>query len=193
MSLLTFVTVSFMLFSLPFSRAVLADSLDLNLSGDDAQFVYGRTYRSAETTAGALYASKSKNGNTDSHWAGHLGLIATGEQRSATSRTEAGVGARLYFASAESKDALALALGGAFRWFPGEGPIGLGAYGFIAPDIVTGLDAKRLWEAGARVEFEAVRGTASVYLGYRKMEMRLDNDANVTVDKGGHVGVRIVF
>ena len=73
------------------------------------------------------------------------------------------------------------------------GAVGVGAYGYYAPDIVTGVDAKRLWEAGARVELEVVRGTGYVYLGYRRMELRLDNDTDVTLDKGGHVGVRIAF
>jgi hypothetical protein len=186
MFLRTFVTVSFMLSS----HMVLADSLDLNLSNHSVQFVYGRSFRSAEMTVGALYVEKGNN--PDSHRAAHLGLIASAERRG-TTRSEAGLGGRLYFASAGSSDVAALALGGEFRWFPGEGPVSIGGYGYFAPNIVTGIDAKRLWEAGARVELEVVRNTANVYLGYRKMEMRLENDLDVTVDKGAHFGVRIVF
>ena len=172
-----------------FGSGVLADSFDINLSDDSIHAVYGRTFGAGEVTAGAFYVDK---GNDDP-WAVHLGLLVSGEPRSTASRSEAGLGARLYFASAGSNDAAALALGGQFRWFPGDGPVGVGAYGYVAPDIVTGLDAKRLWEAGARVELEAVRGTAHVYLGYRRLELRLDNGTDVTVDKGGHVGVRIAF
>jgi hypothetical protein len=187
MFLRTFVTVSFMLSS----HVVLADSLDLNLSDHSVQFVYGRSFRSAEMTVGALYVEKGNN--PDSHRAVHLGLIASAERRGATSKSEAGLGGRLYFASAGSSDVAALALGGEFRWFPGEGPVSIGGYGYYAPNIVAGIDAKRLWEAGARVELEVVRNTANIYVGYRKMEMRLENNVDVTVDKGGHVGVRIVF
>lgn len=184
MNLRTLVAVSFLLFG----RSALANSFDINLSGDSIQAVYGSVFRAAEVTVGGLYVDKD-----DNPWAAHLGLLVSGEPRSAAARSEAGLGARLYFASAGSNDAAALALGGQFRWFPGDGPVGVGAYGYYAPDIVTGLDAKRLWEAGARVEFEVVRGTAHVYLGYRRMELRLDNDTDVTVDKGGHVGLRITF
>ena len=187
MFLRAFITVSFMLAS----HVVLADSLDLNLSDHSVRFVYGTSLRSAEVTAGVLYAEKGND--PDSRWAAHLGLIASAERRGATSRTEAGVGGRLYLASTGSSEVAALALGGEFRWFPGEGLVGIGGYGYYAPDIVTGIDAKRLWEAGARVELEVVRNTAHVYVGYRKMQMRLENNLDVTVDEGGHVGVRIVF
>ena len=187
MLLRTFVAVSFMLSS----HMVLADSLDLNLSDHSVQFVYGRSFRSAEVTVGALYVEKGNN--PESHRAAHLGLIASAERRGTAWRSEAGLGGRLYFASAGSSDAAALALGGEFRWFPGEGPVSIGGYGYYAPDIVTGIDAKHLWEAGARVELEVVRNTAKVYVGYRKMEMRLENDVDVTVDKGGHFGLSIVF
>ena len=174
-----------------FAHPALADSLDLNLRNDAVQFNYAYGYRAAEVTGGALWKEKD-NGN-GTRWAAHLGLLASGHQENRASRWQAGIGGRLYFAEAGSSDTLALALGGQFRWSPVAAPIGIGAYGFFAPDIVTGLDAKRFWEAGARVELEAVRDTAYVYVGYRKMEMRLENDVDVILDKGGHVGVRIVF
>ena len=173
------------------AHPALADSLDLNLSNDAVQFTYGRSYRAAEVAAGALWTEKENDSGTP--WAAHLGLLASGEQESRGSRWQAGVGGRLYLAAAGSTDALALALGGRLRWSPGDALIGLGAYGFFAPDIVTGLDARRFWEAGAQVDLEVVRNTANVYVGYRKMEMRLGNDVDVTLDKGGHVGLRIVF
>ena|SRR5687768_9597990 len=173
------------------AQSAFADSLDLNLRSDAVQFTYGRSYRAAELAAGALW--KESENDSSAGWAAHLGFLASGEQESRGSRWQAGLGGRLYFARVGSTDALALALGGRFRWSPGDAPIGLGAYGFFAPDIVTGLDARRFWEAGAQVELEVVRNTANVYVGYRRMEMRLENDVDTTVDKGGHVGVRIVF
>jgi YfaZ precursor len=174
-----------------FAHPALADSLDLNLRNDAVQFTYGRSYRAAEVTGGALW--KDKENDSGSRWAAHLGLLASGEREGRGSSWQAGAGGRLYFAGAGSSEALALALGGQFRWSMGDAPIGLGAYGFFAPDIVTGLDAKRFWEAGVRVELEVIRNSANVYVGYRKMEMRLENDVDVTLDKGAHVGVRIVF
>ncbi len=173
------------------AQSALADSLDLNLSGDAVQFTYGRSSRAADLTAGALW--KYKQNDSSSGWAAHLGFLASGEQASRESKWQAAVGGRLYFARVGSTDALALALGGRFRWSPGDAPVGFGAYGFFAPDIVAGLDVRRFWEAGAQVELEVVRNTANVYVGYRKMEMRLENEVDMTLDKGGHVGLRIVF
>lgn len=174
-----------------FAHAALADSLDLNLNNEAVQFTYGHSYRTAELTAGALW--KDKDDVSGTRWAAHLGLLASGERETPGSRWQAGLGGRLYFAEAGSSDAFALAVGGQVRWSPGDSPIGIGAYGFFAPDIVSGLDAKRFWEAGARVDFEVVRNTASVYLGYRKMEIRLENDTDATIDEGAHIGVRILF
>jgi hypothetical protein len=173
------------------AQSALADSLDLNLRSDAVQFTYGRSYRAAEVAAGALWKEKENDSSTG--WAAHLGFLASGEQESRQSRWQAGVGGRLYFARVGSTDALGLALGGRLRWSPGDAPIGLGAYGFFAPDILTGLDARRFWEAGAQVELEVVRNTANVYVGYRKMDMRLENGVDMTLGTGGHVGLRIVF
>lgn len=173
-------------FAALFSELALADSVDINLSNDDIQVTYGNSFRSAELTAGALY-------NEDDDWAVHVGLVALGEKRGRSSRSDAGLGGRLYYASAGDNDAVALGLGGQFRWFPGNGAIGLGAYAFYAPDIVTGADAERFWDAGVRVEIEVVRRTASVYLGYSKVEMRLEDGPDVTVNKGGHVGLSLKF
>lgn len=168
------------------SNVALADSFDINLSNDDVQLTYGSSFRSAEVTTGILY-------NEDDDWTAHVGLVAMGEKQGGASRSDASLGGRLYYASAGSTDALALALGGRFRWFPANGAIGLSGYGFYAPDIVTGVDATRFWDAGASIEFEVVRRTASVYVGYSKVEMRLEDGTDVTVNKGGHVGLRLLF
>jgi hypothetical protein len=165
----------------------LADSFDINLSSDSVQMTYASTMRSAEITTGALY------NNDQDDWAAHLGLVTLGSKRSMSSRSEVGLGGRIYAASVGDNDVLALALGGQFRWFPGDGIFGLGGQLFYAPDIVTGGDSERFWEAGVRLELEVVRQSASIYVGYRKVETRLDNGPDLTLDKGGHAGVHIRF
>lgn len=170
-----------------FSQWALADSVDINLSDDSVQLTYAATFRSAEITVGGL------NNSDQDDWAAHVGLVSLGTKRSMKSRSEVGLGGRIYAASANDNDVLALALGGQFRWFPGDGIIGLGGQFFYAPDIVTGRDAERFWEASVRLEFEVVRQSSSIYLGYRKVETRLDNGPDVTLDDGGHVGVYIRF
>lgn len=170
-----------------FSGVALADSIDINLSSDSIQATYGTNWRTADFDVGLL-------SNRDTHdWAASAGLLARGARETQSMRTEAGVGGKVYVVSVGDNTLEALGLGGAFRVFPHNGSIGLGAYGFLAPNIVTAGDGKRFWEAGAHVDFEIVRNTADIYVGYRKLRAELDDGSKVTVDSGGHVGVRINF
>lgn len=170
-----------------FSVPVLADSLDINLNNDTIQATYATSYRAAQLNMGLL-------SNTDQNdWVASVGLLALGEKLSGDGRTEAGLGGKVYLADVSNKDVLALGLGGQFRVFPNNGPIGFGGFLYYAPDIVTAMDGKKFWEWGARVEFEVVKKTANVYLGYRKVRADLDNNAHVSVDSGVHLGVRISF
>ncbi len=169
------------------SGPVLADSLDINLSNDSVQAIYATNWRTAEFNMGVLF------NNDRDDWVASVGLLASGEKQTGEGRTEAGLGGKIYAASVSNDDVLALGLGGQFRFFPNNGPIGLSGFLYYAPDIVTFMDGKKFWEWGARVEFEVVKKTANVYLGYRKVRADLDNNAHVTVDSGGHAGVRISF
>ncbi|MBI5783109.1 MAG: hypothetical protein HZA69_05165 [Gammaproteobacteria bacterium] len=170
-----------------FSGAVSADSLDINLNNDSIQAIYATNWRTAEFNVGLL-------SNTDQNdWAASIGLLALGEQQTGATRTEGGLGGKIYLADIANQDVLALGLGGQFRTFPNNGPIGFSGYLYYAPDIVTAMDGKKFWEMGARVEFEMVKKTANIYLGYRKMRADLDDGRDITVDSGLHAGVKITF
>ena len=169
------------------SGAVGADSLDINLNNDTVQGTYAAKWRAAEYDIGALY------NNDRDDWVANVGLLAYGEKDTPQARYEAGLGGRIYGASVSNNDILALALGGQFRVFPGNGPIAIGGYVFYAPDVVTFMDGDKFWEAGLRVEYEVIKKTASLYLGTRKVRADLDNGSHETVDSGANVGVKIVF
>lgn len=170
-----------------FSGPGSADSIDINLNNDSIQAIYASDWSTGEFNVGLLSNSDKDN------WVASVGLLALGDKRTRGTRTEVGVGGKIYYASAGNRDVYALGLGGQLRVFPNDGPIGIGGYAFYAPDIVTSGDGKKFWEAGARVEFEVVQGTASVYLGYRKVRTELDNGSHVTVDSGSHAGLWIYF
>lgn len=171
-----------------FSAPVLADSIDINLNNDTVQATYATDWRKAEFNAGIL-------SNTDrDDWVASAGLLASGERQTEGGRVEAGLGGKLYGASVSNQDVLALALGGRFCVHPAGVPmLGFSGYAYYAPDVVTFMDGKKFWEWGARLEFEVVKKTANVYVGYRKIRADLDNDARETVDSGAHVGVEISF
>lgn len=170
-----------------FCTPILADALDINLNDDAVQASYTTNWRNAQLNFGIL-------SNTDQHdWVASVGLLALGEKQTGDGRTEAGLGGKIYLADAANKDILALGLGGQFRVFPNNGPVGFGGFLYYAPDIVTVLDGEKFWEWGARIELEVIKRTANVYLGYRKVRADLDNNTRVTVDSGIHLGVRISF
>ena len=170
-----------------FSVPVPADSLDINLNNDSVQAIYATDWRKAEFNAGFL-----SNGDQND-WVASMGLLASGEKQTGEMRTEAGLGGKVYVADVSNKDVLALGLGGQFSVHPNNGPIGFGGYLYYAPDVITFMDGKKFWEWGVRAEFEVVKKTANIYVGYRKVRADLDNNTNVTVDSGGHVGVKISF
>lgn len=169
------------------SGAAAADSVDINLNNDSIRAVYGADWRTAEFNLGLL-----RNSDKDS-WVASAGLLATDRKQTSGARTEVGLGGKIYAVSVGDQDLQALGLGGQFRLFPNDGPIGIGGYGFYAPNVVTTGDGKSFWEAAARVEFEVIKNTANVYIGYSKARAELNGGAHVTVDSGGHVGMHIVF
>lgn len=169
---------------------VHADAIDLNLNDESVYFAYVIDYGTAALDIGALYKEQD---NDDEDWIAHLGLEAVGEEYSGASTLEGGLGGRIYAASIGDDDVLALALGGHVGIFPGSGMIGFGLYGYYAPDILTGADAERFWEAGARIDFKLFEN-ARLYVGYREIEMRPeDRSKSVEVDDEAHVGIHIRF
>jgi YfaZ precursor len=175
------------LLAMALSGPALADSIDINLNSDSIQAEYASYWRTADFTLGLLSNRDTKD------WVASAGLLARGAKQTAGSRTEVGLGGKVYVVSVGHDDIEALGLGGAVRVFPGNGPIGIGGYAFYAPDIVTGGDGKRFWETGVHLDFEVIRDTADIYIGYRKLRAELNDGSHVTADKGGYVGVRISF
>lgn len=169
------------------SGAAAADTVDINLNSHAVQATYAANWRTAEFDVGWL-----SNDDKDS-WVANVGLLAVGQKQLQNFRSEIGVGGKLYLVSIGDADIRALGLGGQVRAFPNNGPIGIGAYLFYAPDVVTSGDGKSFWEGGVSLEAEVVKNTASVYVGYRKVRAEIENGPHVTVDSGGHAGLRISF
>lgn len=173
-------------FAAAFSGAVAADSIDINLNDDAVQAIYSTPLGTADLNFGFL-----DNSDRDS-WVASAGLLVLGDTRGARGRPEIGLGGKMYVVSVGSQDIYALGLGGQGRVFL-NGPVALGGYAFYAPNVVTSGDGKQFWEASARVELEAIKDTATVYVGYRKVRTQLESGPHVTIDSGGHVGLQINF
>jgi hypothetical protein len=177
-------TVLTLLAAASFSAA--AASVDVNLSNDTLEAKYTGNAGLADWTFGGLY-----NRNTQDR-ALNVGLLATGESSIAGSRIEGGLGGKVYSVTVGDSHLLALALGGQVRWFPGNGPFAFGGYGFYAPHVVTLLDGESFWDIGVRAEVEVIRNSF-VYVGYRQVRAKLDNQTSANVDQGAFVGMQIKF
>ncbi|MHB8743903.1 MAG: hypothetical protein ACYC9L_12335, partial [Sulfuricaulis sp.] len=110
------------------SGTVLADSLDVNLNNHSAQATYATSWRTAELNSGLLY------NNTHDNWVASIGMLSSGERQTSTTRTEAGLGGKIYAASISNKNLAALGLGGQFRVFPNNSPVGFSGYAYYAPN-----------------------------------------------------------
>lgn len=168
------------------SSAAIAGAVDVNLSNDTIEARYDNAAGTADWTFGALYNRDDKN------YAFNIGLLAAGEGSAGDSRVEGGLGGKVYTVHFPGQDVAALALGGQIRWFPGNRSVGLGAYAFYAPKVVTFLDGRNFYDTGLRAEVEVFRNSFA-YLGYRWTRAELENGSQPYVDRGGFAGILVKF
>jgi len=177
-----------LLFGACASTAAIAGSLDLNLNNDVVEASYLSDPTTFQYRFGALHDDRTKD------WLGHAGFVALGEQENQAMRSTIGFGGRVYSGSTGPFNILSVPLGGQFSVYPaGFGSIGFSGYAFYAPNVLSGLDTERFFDVGVRVEFEIIKPTTVIYLGYRKIEAKFKNLGTSTIEEGGHIGLRISF
>lgn len=178
------------------STTALADTIDINLRDNSAQFQYkssmGRdALGKTEFHIGVLYVN-SKN------ILGDLGVLVKDELGDNAPGFSVGVGikgvvARVTGNNPVVSDVSALALGGLVRYSPPASPrLGIVGQVYLSPNIVTFGDADRYVETGVRLEFEVIP-QAVVYLGYRKVGFGIKARPYAILDEGVNLGVRISF
>lgn len=172
------------------SSTVFADAIDINLSGDVAQFQYiapmGQVGQGkSEFHMGFLY-------NDSNNAMGDVGLMVTND--AGESDVSFGVGVKAVGVTMNSNHAMALALGGQLRITPlPDKKFGIIGNVHLAPDIVTFGDADGYTETGVRVEYEIMQ-QAAAYAGYRKIKFGAKSGfQDYTLDEGVHIGVRVAF
>jgi len=188
---------SIVLFSLTvFSASTLADTVDVNLRDNSAQFQYksslGRdALGNTEFHAGALYADKN-------NMMADFGLLVKDDLGDNAPGFSVGVGikgisAKVSGNSNTAKTTAAMALGGFLRYSPPATPrLGVVGQIYLSPNITTFGDADRYVEATIRGEYEVIPA-AVVYLGYRRIGFGIKNSAYAVLDEGGFLGVRLSF
>ena len=168
-----------------------AQTASITLSESSAQLGYGflvggSNYGRTEIGVDFLY-------NDDDAYIADASLLVFDEVGSKMKGLVAGLGGKVYGAAADSKEFLALGVGGMLRFaIPQNKRLILGVDGYYAPPIVSFLNADRFYEVAGRVQYE-VLPQASAYVEYRKFFAETDTGGKGSIEKGYRVGMEINF
>ncbi len=175
---------------LGFCSVVGANTIDFALSNDSATLDYSSLLQKtqpgdAELNMGLLYTEADEV-------VGNLGIQVIDEVGANAPGLLFGVGLKLFATFPDNVDIAALTPGVTVRYSPPTlDRFGVTGQVNYAPDIVSFMDADRF--LAYKVTFEyGLLPQASVYVGYRKMTTRIDEN-NVTLDSTGHIGLKFSF
>ncbi len=166
-----------------------AEEINIQLSNDTARFMYlteafGQDFGRLELEAGFLY---NQNGDT----LVNAGLLVRGESVSVPLIVS--VGARAYYASLAQYKVSAIAIGGDLLLSPESwGGLGLGAFFYTAPGVVSFGDAEGLTEYGVYVNFQ-ITPQARMIGGYKQIDTSIKNGGTIIIDKGAYFGLNLSF
>ena len=174
---------------------VHADAFNVELSSKSARLAY----------ASELYGSQY--GPIDMEFSGYFdeddnSMLSAGlmvRNDALDSPLVVSIGSRVYYADTGSANgqvkanAAALTIGGELLYFPNNlRGFGFGAHIFIAPRVVTFLDAEGFMEYGLRGEYQITK-QSSIYLGYSKTKINLKDNATTEIEQGFFVGIGMRF
>lgn len=190
----------FILVMTPFS-SVLAAAIDFRLGSKIAEVNYMKQdatfgYGGADMGLGVFL-----NENDDLLVSGSI--LVSGSSEGEVKGLHFGVGAKLYAgildrpSPEDNQNGAALAIGAQVRYvFPGKTPMAILLEGFVAPNVTSASDFKGVSEIRLAIELE-VTPSARAYIGYRTLEVELDNaignGKGYELDDKGHIGVRFAF
>jgi hypothetical protein len=166
-------------------RAALAGPLSRVFSGVTGQYDLGAIYKEGKDNP-----TKAEDVEL---LLGHVGALATGDMGAKGTDAAAGLGVRAVFADRGDATGAALALGGQFEVrMPGFERLSLMGYGYLAPGILSFSDVKNYSEFALDVKFEVVRA-ASLYAGYRQVNVKPEPSGPAKADDGAHIGLKLNF
>lgn len=171
---------------------VMAQELDLSMSDDTALLKY------------ASPISYSAHGQTDASF-GFMyteqddmmvqgGIEMKGEAGSQSPGLKFGMGIRAYGITFDAGDDISsITIGVSATMVPPSlKRLALVAEIYYGPDVTTSGDADRFSDFSVRAEYE-ILPEAAFYFGYRNVQAEMVGGAEVALDKGGHVGLKMSF
>lgn len=169
--------------------ATQAEEINIQLGDDTARFMYlteafGQNFGRLELEAGLLY-------NENSDYLVNVGLLVRGESVSVPLIVSMGI--RAYYADLDPFTVGAVAIGGDLLLAPESwGGLGLGAFYFTAPSVVSFADAEDLTEYGIYLSFQ-LSPQASVTGGFKHIEASIENVGDVEFEDGAYFGLTLNF
>ena len=174
---------------------VQADIFNIQLGSDSGRFLYATEVSSGRY--GPIDMDLGFYFDDQDDYLGHIGLLVRND--TLNNPFVISVGTRLYYGDVgnaptqTNADVGALAIGGEVLFIPDNlGGLGFGFHYYIAPSIVSFLDAEGFTEYGVRLDY-AVTPQASIYIGYHKIEADLDNGTDIEIDSSSFIGLSLRF
>lgn len=174
--------------SLCFSQQTAARDLEVSLGNDtaSAQINFLDNNREIALAAGYTYHEGERHIiNLDFHAQGRVAMLNL--------PTTAGVGIQAIGFDDGNLEGAAVGLGGFLKVnIPRVPGLSVSAEAHFAPAVVSFDDAEDLTSLGAKVGYRLIRN-AEIFAGYRYLKADVDNRSDLKLDKGGLVGLRILF
>jgi len=171
-----------------------ANGIDFRLSSRTAEFSF--LTQSATFGYGGADIGYSIFVNENDDLIATASVLVSGSSAGDVRALHFGVGAKVYAGTIDNLpngDGGALAIGGQVRYvFPASTPLAILAEGFFAPSVVSLADFEGLREYRVALELE-VTPSARAYVGYRFLEVEVNNGAEIELDDRAHAGVRFSF
>lgn len=173
-----------------------AETVDFALSDDSFRFgLNGPLSRLLGGVQGQYdlgFVKRERDG--DDPYALHAGALVTGDAGLRDLDVTAGAGLRAVFVGGQGdQDGGALAPGVQVdARLPSFDRVGLLAYGYYAPSVVSFGDIDSYRDVGAALSYQMIRN-AALYLGYRNIRVGVEHGPNVTLDSGFFGGLSLTF
>ncbi len=173
---------------------VEAAGVDFRLSSKTAEFSYLTESSSFGYGGADMGFGVFINENDDILTSGSI--LVSGSSAGDVRALHFGVGAKVYLGFLETitnDNGGALAIGGRVRYvFPASTPLAILFEGFVAPNVVSLADFNGVREFRVALELE-VTPSARAYVGYKNLEVELNNGFDYKLDDKAHIGVRFSF
>lgn len=179
------------------TSSVFAGGIDFRLGSKTAEMIY--LTESATFGYGGADMGFGVFINERDDLMGTASILVSGSGDGDVRGLHFGVGSKIYMgildlpSPADNQEGGALSIGGQVRYvFPGKMPFAILVEGFGAPGVTSLSDFEGLREFRGAIELE-VTPSARAFIGYRTLEVELNNGSKIELDDRAHIGVRFSF